>query len=410
MNKKVFRVLGYIFCGVLICLCILLVISASVFGARKTVEVFGANIYVVERDDIPTAPKGSAVLVKKGSCADLEVGNLVMYIGSDAGAPALGYVRELNARDGVYYVTVEHNEATYEFPESQLVGRADFSSKFLGGVIGFVKTPLGIMLVAVLPCAALILYDIIRAAAANRPGPEVVPTVINGDEEAPHSDIKLSVDTDGKARYTKDRSLKPLPKDNDILFSYSGKQRGTKQQAPKNERPIIPLTDKNPHASSPNMPKAPKKEASVKTEKTGKVFDVRIPAEEPAVEPRTSPRTSTKTATVQIDRPSEKTAEIQPVGEKKTNRDAFFAQPAVGRQAPPQIGSQRRANPPSAPAEPAQPARPKIEKGAGKRSTQILASKSFDDLLSDDDEKDYPQSKRDRALDDILSGLSRKNN
>lgn len=402
MNKKVFRVLGYIFCGALIVMCILLVIAASVFGARKTVEVFGANIYIVERDDIPTAPKGSAVLVKKGSCADLEVGSLVMYKSADAG-DALGYVRELNARDGVYYVTVEHNDATYEFPESQLVGRADYSSRFLGGVIGFIKTPLGIMLVAVLPCAALILYDIIRAAAANRPGPEVVPTVINADEEAPHSDIKLSVDTDGKARYSKDRSLKPLPKDNDILFNYSGKQRGAKPEVPKKERPIIPLTDKNPQSQSPIIPK---KDAS---EKTGKVFDIRIPAEEPVVEPKAPQSVSTKTATVQTDRHSDKTAELPLMGEKKTNRDAFFAQPAVGRQAPPQIGAQRRANPPSAPAEPAPP-RPKPEKTAGKRSTQILASKSFDDLLSDDDEKEYPQSKRDRALDDILSGLSRKNN
>lgn len=399
MNKKVFRVLGYIFCGALIVLCILLVIAASVFGAQKTVQVFGANIYIVERDDIPTAPKGSAVLVKKGSCADLEVGSLVMYKRSDAGnAPALGYVRDLEARDGVYYVTVEHNDATYEFPEAQLVGRADYSSKFLGGVIRFIKTPLGIMLVAVLPCAALILYDIIRAAAANRPGPEVVPTVINGDEEAPHSDIKLSVDTDGKARYSKDRSLKPLPKDNDILFNYSGKQRGAKPEAPKIERPIIPLTDKN------SQPAAPKKDVS---EKTGKVFDVRIPAGEPET---VEPKVSSKTATIQIDRHSDKTAELPPMGEKKTNRDAFFAQPAVGRQAPPQIGTQRRAAPPSIPSEPTPPARPKPEKTAGKRSTQILASKSFDDLLSDDDEKEYPQSKRDRALDDIFSGFSRRNN
>lgn len=409
MNKKVFRVLGYVLCGALVFLCIMLVIAASLFGARKTVEVFGANIYIVERDDIPTAPKGSAVLVKKGSCADLEVGNLVMYTRADANSPALGYVRELEARDGVYYVSVEHNDTTYEFPESQLVGRADYSSKFLGGVIGFIKTPLGIMLIAVLPCAALILYDIIRAAAANRPGPEVVPTVINGDEETPHSDIKLSVDTDGKARYAKDRSLKPLPKDNDILFNYSAKQRSAKPEVPKKEPAIIPLTDKKPQPDLSKIPKALKKDAAAKTEKTGRVFDVRIPAEEPAAKPKAHPGASTKTSTIQIDRPSDKTAELAPVGEKKPNRDAFFAQPAVGRQAPPQIGAQRRANPPSAPAEPA-PSRPKPEKTAGKRSTQILASKSFDDLLSDDDEKEYPQSKRDRALDDILSGLSRKNN
>lgn len=390
MNKKIFRVLGYVFCGLLICLCILLVIASSMFGAQKTVDIFGANIFVVDNDDIPTAPKGSAVLVKKGNCADLEVGKLVLYINADVGGtPTLGYVRELEARDGVYYVTVSHKDSTYEFPESQLIGRADYSSKFWGGVIGFIKTPLGIMLVAVLPCAALILYDIIRAAAANLPEPEVIPIVKNPDEEPPHSDIKLSVDTDGKAHYAKDRSLKTLPQDNDILFNYSGKQRAVKKDIPKNERPIIPLTDKKP------LRDAPKDSA----EKTGRILDVRLPADEPGVPEPAAP----------MKRPDDKTAELPSMVEKKTNRDAFFAQPSAGRQTAPQIGAQRRPNQPNAPAgEQALSVRPKSEKTSGKRSTQIIASKGFDDLLSDDDDTAYSRSRTDKAVDDILAGLDRR--
>lgn len=428
MNKKVFRVLGYILCGALICLCILLVIAGSVFGAEKSVEVFGANIFIVDSDDFETAPRGSAALVKKGNCSDLEVGNLVLY--RKAGEPTLGYVRGIEARDGIFYVTVLDNankDATFEFPEAALIGRAEFSSKFLGGILRFIKTPLGIMLVAVLPCAALILYDIVRTAALNRPGPEVMPTVINADEETPHSDIKLSVDNDGKARYSKDRSLKPLPKDNTILFDYSGKQKAAKQEAPKKERPIIPLTDKRSPAPKPAQ--------------TGKKFDIKIPADDVEIGEPKAPRSSTKTATIQMERHADKTAELPQKEEAKKSRDAFFAQSAVGRQAPPalgrqrpvgdlaagaatsvsppkiggqaggQVGAQRRANPENQPSPQKEPApRPKIEKTAGKRSTQILASKSFEDLLSDDDDNEYPQSKRDKALDDILSGLTRRNN
>lgn len=401
MNKKVFRVLGYILCGALICLCILLVIAGSVFGAEKSVDVFGVNIFIVDSDDFETAPRGSAALVKKGNCADLEVGNLVLY--RKANEPTLGYVRGIEARDGVFYVTVldnAENDTTFEFPEAALIGRADFSSRILGSLITFIKTPLGIMLVAILPCTALILYDIIRTAALNRPGPEVVPTVINGDEETPHSDIKLTVDNDGKARYSKDRSLKPLPKDNTILFDYSGKRGALKQEPPKKERPIIPLTDKKKTPENPTQ--------------TGKKFDVVIPAEDLEVG---KPKASTKTATTQIDRRdrnSGKTAEMPLIEEKKRKRDAFFAQSAVGRQAPKfggQSGSQSRPNPANQPVTQKDPASlPKLEKTAGKRSTQILASKSFDDLLSDDDDNEYPQSKRDKALDDILSGMSRRNN
>ena len=109
MSKKIFRVSGYIFCGLLICLCILLVITSSVFGAKKTVDILGFNVFMVEDDDIPSAPKGSAVLVKKGNAADLEVGKLVLYSKADlGGVPTLGYVRELEARDGLYYITVSY--------------------------------------------------------------------------------------------------------------------------------------------------------------------------------------------------------------------------------------------------------------------------------------------------------------
>ncbi|MDE6728982.1 MAG: hypothetical protein K2J80_13760, partial [Oscillospiraceae bacterium] len=172
MSKKIFRVLGYIICALLIVICILLIIATSLFGAQNTVSIFGANVFIVDNDDIPSAPKGSAVLVQKGTSADLEEGKLVLYLKADANdAPTLGYVKQLAARDGVYYITVSHKDSTYEFPESKLVGRADYSSTFWGRFIGFIKTPIGIMMIAVLPCASLILYDIIRAAAANRPEP-----------------------------------------------------------------------------------------------------------------------------------------------------------------------------------------------------------------------------------------------
>lgn len=106
MKKKFFRVFGYVLCAILMILCILLIIASSMFGAKKTVDIFGSNIYLVETDDIQSAPKGSAVLVKKSTAASLEEGKLVLYLKADANdAPTLGYVKELSARDGVAYIT-----------------------------------------------------------------------------------------------------------------------------------------------------------------------------------------------------------------------------------------------------------------------------------------------------------------
>lgn len=404
--KKIFlKVLGYTLCGILIIMCIFLIIAASVFGSKKTVDIFGFNVYLVDNDYIPTAPKGSAVLVKKGKASELEEGKLVLYLKPDAGdEPTLGYVKTISARDGVHYITVSYHDQPYEFPEGKLVGRADYSSTFWGWVLNFIKTPMGVMVLAVLPCAALILFDLARVAAANRPEPEVIPKVKNSDEEL-HSDVKLSVGTDGKALYSKNRDLKKLPKDSDVLFNYSGKQKAA-SSVPRNARPIIPLTDRKPQSAA----------SEPAGDKTGKVFDIKLPAEDEVPAESQVPSTGIlpdsdelASAASRYTRnykrlPKENGAETaKPSAVPKTNRGSFFAQsqtqsaPQMGRAAA--VRSERSGEESSA---------PKIEKSAGKRSTQILASKSFDDILSDDDDRAYSRNMNDKAVDDILAGLSRR--
>lgn len=411
--KKIFlKVVGYTLCGILIIVCILLIIAASVFGSKKTVDIFGFNVYLVDNDYIPTAPKGSAVLVQKGKASELEEGKLVLYLKPDAGdEPTLGYVKSISARDGVHYITVSYHDQPYEFPEGKLVGRADYSSTFWGWVLNFIKTPMGVMVLAVLPCAALILFDLARVAAANRPEPEVIPKVKNSEEET-HSDIKLSVGTDGKALYSKDRSLKKLPKDNDVLFNYAGKQSSS-SSAPRNSRPIIPLTDRKPQP-------APSEPAS---SKTGKVFDIKLPSEdEAAAEPKPTAEPQTRFSTEVLPDSNElasaasrysrsyKRLPKESVSEntsalsvtKKQGGNSFFAQ----SQSAPQIGKSA-AQRPAAEGSGGEIS-PRPEKNAGKRSTQILASKSLDDIFSDDDDRTYARNMNDKAVDDILAGLNRR--
>lgn len=412
MKEKIFRVLGYILCALLIILCIVLIVMSSAFGSTKTVEIFGYNIFLVENDEIVTAPKGSAVIVKKCTATELEEGKLILYLNPNANdAPALGYVSELTGRDGVPYITVVDKNNEYEVAESKLIGRADYASLFWGKLLGFIKTPAGVAVIAVFPCAALILFEIIRAVAASRPEPEVIPKVKNSEEDKPHTGVKLSVDNDGKALYSKDRNLKKLPKDSDVLFNVAGIQKNKPKEQERSVTSIIPLTDRRPQEPSPK-PQVPKKR--------GEVFEVTIPPElmEPSV--GAAPETNDKPTRddVIIDTPQfvnptykkmnqeivpEKTAEIptlsksnQQTGAHRT--DAFFAQ-----SSPPQIGKQRRATPPS------ESEIPKLEKGAGKRSTQILASKNIDDLFSDDDDdRSFPGRVNSNPVDDILDSIKRR--
>ena len=192
-------------------LCILLIVAALVFGSRETVNIFGFNIYMVQSDTASTAPKGSAVIVRKCSAFELNNGNLVLYIkdGED-NIPALGYVRNVETSDGAYFVTAFADDSETKFSDSELIGRAEYSSVALGKTIAFIRTPWGVLCLAVIPCIVLIAYDILRAAAAKMPPPEVVPQVKNGDggfgdesgqllNAARTTGSKLSVNGDGKA-------------------------------------------------------------------------------------------------------------------------------------------------------------------------------------------------------------------
>ena len=50
----------------------------------------------------------------------------------------------------------------------------------------------------------------------------------------------------------------------------------------------------------------------------------------------------------------------------------------------------------------------KAEKTAGKRSTQILASKSLDEIFADDDDIPYHGTVSDKSVDDIITSLEQK--
>lgn len=383
-------------------------ISAAAFGSRNTVNVFGYNLYIVQADGFEKAPKGSAVIVKKTTAYALDAGKLVLYEKEDdPNECELGYVTEINVIDGTFFLKVSDNTTTVEIPESRLVGSADFSSVAVGSVISFIKTPFGIFCVAIMPCIALILYDIIRAAAAHLPEPDVEPQFKNRYDKVV-TQKNISVKSDGKAAYSRSGSNKDTSVANGVLFNYS-----KKSQKPS-ERPIIPLTNRSSESvnSLDNSQNGVKKRVN------------------PAAINRTEPATpenigigryvqNTKRDNNFEDKLS-KTAELPDIGNdtaKRDIRDAFFTQtsapsaavrdddpplpprkghaPQIGRQLPKRVNDSED--------EPVI----KPRRTSGKRSTQILASKRVDDLISDDEDVRDKKRLNDDIVDDILSGIKK---
>lgn len=388
MGKKVVRVIGYVLCGLMLAVCIFLIVTAAAFRSSDIVNVFGVNIFVVQTDEIQTAPRNSALIVQKCELSDVINGKLLLYTKGENKNPTTGYAKEYYAEDGVYYIKVQENGREYTLPESDLVGRADYCSIVLGGIIGFVKSPFGMFCIAVLPCIALVLYDIIRAFAARRPLPEVIPQVKNMPDDEFVSPSGISVSDDGKGTYSRN-TVKSGGGADEILFSYAARQR----KSASAQRPIIPLTDKTPDISDAKT--------AASAEKSVKEL-VRFNAEMP--QDKVIFRNNSEKKGEKTINPSEKTGKTAEIPDfaKSGSSDAFFTQsrvPQIGRQLPkkPQVSVEELREDEKNAAFPT--------RTASKRSTQIIANKRVEDLMRDDDDV---RDKTRYEVDDILSGLSNK--
>lgn len=438
LAKKIFRGIGYFLCAVLLLLCILLAVLAAGFGSGGTVRLLGFNFFVVDYDGIEAVPQGSVVIARDCRPYDLEENELALYNRStDSGSvPALGYVDEIRMDDGVYYITVSVGNDAYEFSERDLIGSAEKCSEILGSIIGFSRTPVGILVIALLPCAALILYDIIKAAAARRPLPEVVPQLKNAadgsdePENAPASGI--TVKPDGNAAYSRNGAPRPAATADSVLFSYAGRQRGAD---------IIPPTDKRADDKKTSLASVSERAAAVKdeaffgsapdteTEKSSAkthgaaVVNSGVKSSESSVgksHGKTAAKTDTTSsvpAPTAIKRYMDSavnadgaTAEL-PVITKKKQSDAFFIQSGAPQIAPRRSASAEKSAKAVIDLEDAlataeERSRHSAQReAAGRRSSEILAAKSVSDLITEDDDT-LDRSRYE--VDDILAGIDRR--
>lgn len=360
--------------------CILMIVLSAAFKSSDIVNIFGTNIYLVQTDDVQTAPKDSAVIVRKCELSDVIRGKLLLYTKGEEKKPTLGYAKDYYAEDGVYFINILENGKDYILAESDLVGMANYSSVALGSIINFVRSPFGIFCIAVLPCIALILYDIIRAFAAKMPPPEVIPQVKNMPEDEVVSPVKISVSRDGKGTYSRNAGGENKAAD-DVLFSYAAKQK----RSQRNQRPIIPLTDKK--ETEPTV--KPISEIDVNKIKTAAKTPEKVAAGRYA-------QISAAENSVRSEENPAKTEEI-PLFVKENDKDAFFSQskaPQINRLIP------KREKPVEEIQEEKLP-----QRTSTKRSTQIIANKSVEDLMKDEDDR---RDKSRYDVDEIISGLNKK--
>ena len=184
-KASVLKAVGFAATLLLIVLAVFFAVTAMVFsfGGSSAPDIFGYNVYLVSGGDFYQLKSGTAAIAQKVWPDEVNNGEIIIYTG-DKSETQLARVNSSTLKEGVMSFDIESQTgANVKISQSQLVARVNYCSDFWGAVIGFAKSPFGVMAAAILPCIAVIAFEIVKFIISKRPVPSV--ETIKLQEEAP---------------------------------------------------------------------------------------------------------------------------------------------------------------------------------------------------------------------------------
>lgn len=188
MIKKtsVARCIGVVIGVLLIIFAVFLVVTSMLFsfGGSAAPDIFGYNVYIVRDNDFYQLKAGTAAIAQKVWPDEVNNGELIIYNRYENGGAQLAKVNSSTLKEGVMSFDVEtQGGENITISQSQLVARVNYCSDFWGAVIGFAMSPFGVMAIAILPCIAIVAFEIVKFIMSKRPVPQV--ETVKLQEEAP---------------------------------------------------------------------------------------------------------------------------------------------------------------------------------------------------------------------------------
>lgn len=143
-------------------------ISVSFKGADSAPSIFGWNVYIMDGTEMePEIPQGAAVFTKADSFPTGDVKGIAALVRLADGSKTsiMRIVNSETDENGLLTYWVRYDKAPDNtaqiIPASAVVGQAKSYSIGLGKFISFASSPLGTLLLIIIPCAVLIAYQII---------------------------------------------------------------------------------------------------------------------------------------------------------------------------------------------------------------------------------------------------------
>ncbi|MCM1335930.1 MAG: hypothetical protein NC084_13405 [Bacteroides sp.] len=176
IKNKIKQVVLRIVCGLLLILALFLGAVSAVYAiGGGTPNLFGTSVFIVQTDAFDLLENGTALIAKQVQYAEIQPGNIVIFSLENA-RPALAEIRSGELSDGVYtFTAATENEDIITLSQSQIVAKGVSYSNFWGAVITFASSPVGLLLIAVLPCLVLIIIEFSKFLRKALPEPEIEP-------------------------------------------------------------------------------------------------------------------------------------------------------------------------------------------------------------------------------------------
>ena len=172
-NSKIFYIIFGAIDVFLLLMTVFLLAASLLFRGNSAPSVFGHNVFLTDSDAFSTVKKGSALIVDKVEPEEITAGNIIIFTDEEE-HNRIGEVQEVMSDGGIYTFTVKNDiGGSVAVGQSHIVGKGVYYSEIIGGLISFATSPTGVCLIAILPCAAFVIFEVIGIIKRRAPQPEV---------------------------------------------------------------------------------------------------------------------------------------------------------------------------------------------------------------------------------------------
>ena len=193
LKRKAEQAAAVAVCIIMAVLTITVFSVAGLFSSGSTGDTgfVKSNVFYVKDNLFNLIPAPSVVFgesVEKLT-TPLDAGDIVIFINTDAmgaatGARQIGEIVDVTVGEIVRCTVRIGFDEVQIIPEANIVAKATSHSRALGGIVAFASSSTGVIMIAVLPCAAIIFMELSKPFRRNR-SDNIEVTPVKKQDEVP---------------------------------------------------------------------------------------------------------------------------------------------------------------------------------------------------------------------------------